>query len=148
MLAEQRSLAPGERLFEFGSEASHVYVVLEGTMELCLPLSIHGTIKDIVVESQGPGTTLGWSAFVKPYRFRLAARAAGPASVATFSRVALLRLIELDATFGRVFLERIAEIIARRLLTVQALWARELQRSVADGMHAPHDPPRTAPPRD
>jgi CRP-like cAMP-binding protein len=148
MLAEQRTLAAGERLFELGAEAAHVYVVVEGTVELCLPLSIHGAIKEVVVESQGPGTTIGWSAFVKPYRFRLAARAAGPVVVAVFDRQALLRLIELDAVFGRVLLTRIAETIGRRLLTVQALWARELQRSVDDGLQASHEHPRDAHMRD
>jgi len=131
-LAVKHSLAGGERLFEFGTEATHLYAVIDGTMELCLPLSIQGTIKEVVVESQGPGATIGWSAFVKPYRFRLAARAQGPVTLAAFDRLALLNLIDLDPAFGRAILGCIAETISKRLLTVQALWARELQRSVVD----------------
>ena len=139
-LAEQRTLAAGERLFEFGSEATHVYVVVDGTVELCLPLAIHGAINEVVVESQGPGATIGWSAFVKPYRFRLAARATGSVTLAAFDRLALMNLIDLDATFGRAILGRIAETISTRLLTVQALWARELQRSMVEGMRIRHEP--------
>jgi len=131
-IAQRRDLVAGERLFELGSQADRVFVVLEGQMELCLPLSIQGVIREIVIESQGPGTTLGWSAFVKPYRFRLSARAAGPVAVACFERAELLRLIGENPTVGCALLERVAEIISRRLLTVQALWIRELQRSVTD----------------
>ena len=116
------------------------HAVVLALLVLCVPLSIHGAIREVAIASEGAGTTLGWSAFVKPYRFRLSARAASPASVASFERAALLRLIDQDPTFGCVVLGRIAEIISQRLLTVQALWARELQRTIADGRQI--TPPR------
>ena len=136
-LAQRRELTKGERLFDLGSQADHVFVVLDGTMELCVPLSIHGAIREVVIASEGAGTTLGWSAFVKPYRFRLSARAATAASGASFERAGLLRLIDQDPSFGCVVLGRIAEIISQRLLTVQALWARELQRTIAEAEQMP-----------
>jgi CRP-like cAMP-binding protein len=134
-LAARRQLEAGERLFELGSQADQVFVVLEGKVEICVPLSIQGSIREIAIASEGAGATLGWSAFVKPYRFRLSARAAAPTSVAVFERAALLGLIKEDPAFGCVVLERIAEIISQRLLTLQALWARELQRTITDGLH-------------
>ncbi|MDH3628034.1 MAG: cyclic nucleotide-binding domain-containing protein [Acidobacteriota bacterium] len=136
-LAERRELTPGEKLFDLGAEADHVFVVLDGTLEICVPLSIHGTVREVAIASENAGTTLGWSAFVKPYRFRLSARAATTASVAAFERSALLGLIEEDPKFGCVVLCRIAEIISERLLTVQALWARELQRTITEGEQLP-----------
>jgi CRP-like cAMP-binding protein len=138
-LGSRRDLAPGERLFELGGQADRVYVVLAGTVELCLPLSIQGSIKEIAMESQGVGSALGWSAFVKPFRFRLSARAAGSATVVGFERRAMVALIEEDPSFGCDFLARIAEMISRRLLLVQALWARELQRTIVEGLMAPHE---------
>lgn len=138
-LATRRRLESGERLFELGSRADQVFVVLDGTVEICLPLSIQGSIREIAISSEGEGATLGWSAFVKPYRFRLSARAAVASSVATFERTALLDLIKDDPAFGCVVLERIAEIISKRLLTLQALWARELQRTISEGLRpSPH----------
>lgn len=136
-LAARRDLAPGEKLFDLGAKADHVFVVLDGTIEICVPLSIHGAVREVAIASEKAGTTLGWSAFVKPYRFRLSARAATAASVASFERAALLGLIEEDPKFGCVVLSRIAEIISERLLTVQALWARELQRTIAEGEQLP-----------
>ncbi|NIM02334.1 MAG: cyclic nucleotide-binding domain-containing protein [Acidobacteria bacterium] len=131
-LAERRELAPGDKLFELGAEAEQVFVVLDGTVELCVPLTIHGAIREVAIASEEAGATLGWSAFVKPYRFRLSARAATAASIASFERAALHRLIDQDSGFGCVILGRIAEIISQRLLTVQALWARELQRKITE----------------
>ncbi len=111
-----------------------MFVVLDGSVEICMPLSIQGSIREIAIATEGEGATLGWSAFVKPYRFRLSARAAAPTSVASFERSALLRLIKENPALGCVVLERIAEIISQRLLTLQALWARELQRTITDGL--------------
>jgi CRP-like cAMP-binding protein len=140
-LARRRSLEAGERLFELGAEADRVFVVVEGTIELCVPLSIYGTIQEIAMESKGPGSALGWSAFVKPYRFRLSARATGPATVASFDRESVARLFEDDPSFGCRFLGRIAEIISERLLRIQVLWARELQRAVAGGVRESSERP-------
>jgi hypothetical protein len=42
-------------------------------------------------------------------------------------------LIDRDPKFGCIVLGNIAEIISQRLLTVQALWARELQRGITEG---------------
>lgn len=132
-IVQRREIAAGEKLFELGAEADHLFVILEGKFEICVPLSIHGAIRDVAVASAGPGATLGWSAFVKPFRFRLSARAGSDATVASFERARLLELIERDPKFGCVVLSRIAEIISERLLTVQALWARELQRGISEG---------------
>ena len=134
-LAARRTLQAGEHLFRLGDTADSLFVVLDGLVELCLPLSIQGALQEIVVHTEGPGGALGWSAFVKPNRFQLSARTARPATVAGFERVAVLRLIEADPVFGCAFFESIAELIGRRHLTMQALWARELQRSVASGLH-------------
>jgi len=130
-LAEHQTLSPGEHLFDLGAKADWLFVVLQGQIELCVPITLHGTIQEIAMESQWPGSAIGWSAFVRPYHFRLSARAAGASEVARFERKSIERLIHEDPTFGCRFLERIAEIIGQRLLTVQALWAREFQRTVA-----------------
>ncbi len=137
-LGARVALQPGEHLFRLGERADRLYVVLEGAVELCLPLSLRGVVEEIVVETEGPGGALGWSAFVRPHRFQLSARASGPAAVAGFDRLAVLGLIGSDREFGCIFFERVAEMIGRRMLTMEALWARELQRSFAGGPHVSH----------
>ncbi len=136
-LANVERLASGAHPFALGEEAERVYVVLSGRVDLCLPLSVRGQVAEVTVESKGPGGAFGWSAFVKPYRFRLSARAAEPSEVAAFPRIALERLFADDAASGYVVLTRIAEVVSRRLLTMQALWAREFQRGIAAGLPFP-----------
>lgn len=129
-IAERRELDAGEYLFRIGDEAAHAFVVVEGKLEACFPITFGATVRDVVVEERAPGDALGWSAFVSPHRFTLSARAAGPSAVAAFPRDALTQLIEGDSRLGVAFTRRIGEIVGTRLLKIQALWARELQRSV------------------
>lgn len=129
-LATTKRFARGEHPFVIGQAAEHMYVVLKGKVELCIPLSIQGGIEEVCVETKEPCGAVGWSAFVSPYRFRLTARVPGEAELAVFPRDDLLRLFEGDPSMGYTFMQRVARMIAERLLTVQAMWARELQRAV------------------
>jgi len=126
----------GEFLFLLGDHADRLYVVLSGKMELTFPLSFDGVVRDVPVESKTPGNALGWSALVKPHRLTLSARAAESCELAAFLRQDLLRVFEAEPRIGCVVMRHLAEVVGRRLLQVQALWARELQRAVTDSLAA------------
>jgi CRP-like cAMP-binding protein len=121
----------GEYLFFLGDSADRLFVIAEGQVDLCFPMAVEKVVKDITIEVAGPGQTLGWSALVKPYRFTLSARAATTSHVVAFARQELLKFFADEPAIGYTVLTRISELVGIRLLQVQALWARELQRSLA-----------------
>lgn len=125
-----RTLEAGDYLFLLGDRADVLYVVARGQVDLCFPMTIGGVVKDIPVESVPAGKALGWSALVQPYRFTLSARAAEQSDVLGFPRSELLQVFDESPAVGYHVLGRIAEIVGFRLLTFQALWARQLQRSI------------------
>ena len=127
----RRVLEPGDYLFLLGDDADRLYVVAKGVVDLCFPINVGGAMKDISVESATAGKTLGWSALVSPFRFTLSARAAEASEVISFTRADLLRFFEAEPRIGYDFLTGISEIVGIRLLKVQALWVRELQRTLA-----------------
>lgn len=129
-VARREGLRAGEYLFLLGDNADRLYVVVTGKVELCFPMPLRGTVTDISVESVGPGNTLGWSALVKPYRFTLSARVAEAGEALAFGRADLLRFFEAEPRIGYALHTRISELVGIRLLTVQALWARELRRTL------------------
>lgn len=135
-IGHSRVLAAGDYLFLLGDHAEFLYVVVAGRMDLCLPMSLHGVVRDIPVESATVGKALGWSALVKPYRFTLSARAAEQAEVIGFARGELQRLFDAAPEVGNRLLANLSELVGVRLLTFQALWVRELQRAlVAESQH-------------
>lgn len=129
-IASIRRLAPAEYLFMLGDRADHVYVVARGRVEVCFPLALEGTVKDISVESRERGKVFGWSALVRPYRFTLSARGAEPSEVVALPRQGLLEIFEEDPRVAYGFTRYISEVMSRRLVRMQALWARELQRAL------------------
>lgn len=133
-IARPRQCHKGECLFLLGDHADRLYVVLSGKVELTFPLSFGGVVQDVPVESKAPGSALGWSALVKPHRFTLSARAAESSELAAFLRQDLLRVFAENPRIGHAVMRHIAEVVGRRLLQVQALWARELQRAVTDSL--------------
>jgi len=135
-IARPKALRAEEYLFLLGDSADRLYVVTSGRLSTCLPLSLHGSMQDLTVESKVPGEALGWSALVRPYRFTLSARATEPSEVVGFPRQELVRVLDEDQRVGVLINRRIAEIIGHRLLKMQAMWGRELQRAVADGLGA------------
>jgi CRP-like cAMP-binding protein len=138
LLAEARPqhCRRGECLFLLGDHADRLYVVLTGKVELTFPLSFGDVVRDVPVELKTPGSALGWSALVKPHRFTLSARAAEPSELAAFLRHDLMRVFEAEPRIGYVVMRQIAEVVGRRLLQVQALWARELQRALTNSLAA------------
>jgi len=138
-IARPRQLQKGDCLFLLGDHADRSYVVLGGRVELSFPLSFGGVVHDIPVEVKKPGDALGWSALVKPHRFTLSAQATENCELAAFLRQDLLRAFELQPRVGHVVMQYVAEVVGRRLLQVQALWARELQRAVTDSLAAATD---------
>ncbi|MBI2931527.1 MAG: cyclic nucleotide-binding domain-containing protein [Planctomycetes bacterium] len=133
-VARSRPLRVGEYLFLLGDRADHLYIVLRGKVDLCFPFSFAGVMRDIPIESKPAGGALGWSAFVEPHRFTLSARAAEPSEVAGFGRQELQEVFEADARSGWMFMRRVAAMVGHRLLDMQALWARELQRAMAGSL--------------
>ncbi len=132
-IVQTRTVRAGEYVFLLGDAADRLYVVLSGRIDLCFPLSIHGAVTDVCVEPKLPDQALGWSALVRPYRFTLSARAAELSELAMFTRQDLLKVFEADPVIGFLLTRRIAEVVGRRLLKVQALWVRALQRDLANG---------------
>ncbi|MBI2222947.1 MAG: cyclic nucleotide-binding domain-containing protein [Acidobacteria bacterium] len=129
-IGRSRALAAGDYLFLLGDPAECIYVVANGAMELCLPMTVAGAVRDVRVESAGAGKALGWSALVRPYRFTLSARAAEAAVVIGFPRADLQVLFDAAPDLGKCFLGNLSELVGVRLLTFQTLWVRELQHAV------------------
>lgn len=127
-VGRHETVREGEYLFLLGEDATALHVVTKGNVDLCFPMPLGGTVKDICVESVGAGKALGWSALVKPYRFTLSARATEPSEVMSFPRRSLLELLEREPRIAQTFFVKISELIGIRLATFQALWVRELRR--------------------
>ena len=124
------SLAPGNVLFRIGDEATHLYVVQQGTIELRMPMQVGGREEDVRIEECGVGDSLGWSTLVPPHRFTLKATARQSTELLAFPRDMLLSYFTSRSDVGYVVMRNIAALLGQRLQVIQAMWVREMQHIV------------------
>jgi len=129
-LASPVFIPAGTDLFALGAVAEHLYVVQRGRVRLTLPIRVRGREEEIVVDERQAGQTVGWSALVPPFRFTLAASAPLDTEVLAFRRDALIAHFEANPRTGYRVCLNLASGVGQRLQLFQAMWMREMQRTV------------------
>jgi CRP-like cAMP-binding protein len=129
-LGGRRHLRAGETLFPLGAEADRLYLVDGGSLSLMMPLSLKGEHKDVLLEDASRGKIIGFSALVPPHRFTLTACANVDSDVIGLPRAALEERFAAEPEVASVVLGNLVAMMGQRLHRVQAMWMREMQRTV------------------
>ena len=103
--------APGEFLFHEGGAAETFYVLRHGRVSL----QTRTPIEDVVLDTAHDGDVVGWSWLVAPYRWTFDARATEDTSAIAFDGLCLRRKCEQDPAVGYAVLQRVVQVMARRL---------------------------------
>ena len=129
-LGERITVPSGGSLFRLGDPADRLFLTQRGRIRLTLPMMVRGREEDILIEEKSPGETVGWSAMVPPYRFTLSATAPLETEVIALSRQALCAFCDSSPAIGYKIGMNLAILVGERLQLVQAMWLREMQRTV------------------
>jgi CRP-like cAMP-binding protein len=103
---------PNHRIFHEGGPAEHFWLIHSGRVGLDIPVPGRG---DVLLETLGPGTVLGWSWLFPPYRWHFGAVAAEMTHTVEFDAAGVLRLCEQDHELGFALLYRFTEVVVDRL---------------------------------
>lgn len=129
-LGTRITVPSGASLFRLGDPADRLFLTERGRIRLTLPMQVRGREEDILIEEKSPGQTVGWSALIPPYRFTLSATVPLETEVIALSREALRAYFETSPAVGYKISLNLAIVVGRRLQLVQAMWLREMQRTV------------------
>ena len=124
------TIRAGAELFRLGEPADRLFVIERGRIRLTLPMQVRGNDEAIQVEESVPGQTVGWSALIPPYRFTLTATAPLETELIALSRDALREYFAARPSVGYLVTLNLAAVIGQRLQLFQAMWLREMQRTV------------------
>ncbi|HET8546572.1 MAG TPA: cyclic nucleotide-binding domain-containing protein [Bryobacteraceae bacterium] len=124
------TIASGTELFHLGDTADRIFILQRGRIRLTLPIHVRGRVEEIFVEESTAGQTVGWSALMPPYRFTLTATALVDTHVIALSREALREYFARYPGVGYVVSLNLAAVIGQRLQLFQAMWLREMQRTI------------------
>ncbi|MBI5485733.1 MAG: cyclic nucleotide-binding domain-containing protein [Deltaproteobacteria bacterium] len=123
-------LSRGSSLFQLGDDALTLYIVRSGRIAFTMPIDVQGTPQDALVDEKGPGSVVGWSALAPPHRYTLSAHALEDSELTSFLGTELRAQIVLDPAAGIVVLLNLVELLGHRAQQTQAMWLRELQRTL------------------
>ena len=114
--AMEMQFEPGQSILQEGSPANRFYLILEGKVVLESALEERGMIP---IQTLGPGDDLGWSWLFPPYYLQSSARALAPTRTIFFYGTRLREQCERDHDFGYQLMQRIAEVVIKRLQATQ-----------------------------
>jgi len=118
-LAEEITCAAGNALFREGEEASRLYMLLSGKINVQVqPTSL---THPLTIVSLGTfGQLVGWSGFMQPNYYTASAICLEDCRLLAFDGAAFNRLLESDPALGLTVMRRIAEVISQRLRLIQS----------------------------
>lgn len=129
-LGSRITVPSGASLFRLGDAAECLFLIERGRITLTLPMRIHGKEEDVVVEERSSGQAVGWSALIPPYKFTLAATAPLETEVIALPRESLRKYFAANPAAGYKITLNLAVVVGHRLQLFQAMWLREMQRTV------------------
>lgn len=111
-LASEGEVAPGHRLFKSDDDATHFYLIREGSVSVEVP-SIEGD--PLKIQTVGADSLLGWSWLIPPYRWVFDGRAETKTTLLSIDGEKLRAACEQDPKMGYELLKRFAVLMAERV---------------------------------
>jgi CRP/FNR family cyclic AMP-dependent transcriptional regulator len=124
-LAEEITCSAGNMLFREGNEASHLYILLSGKVNVQVqPTALTAPLT--IVSLSTFGQLVGWSGFMPPNYYTASALCQEDSTLLAFDGADFNRILEENPVLGLTIMRRIAEVISQRLRTIQGVVIKSL----------------------
>jgi CRP/FNR family cyclic AMP-dependent transcriptional regulator len=124
-LAEEITCSAGNMLFREGNEASHLYILLSGKVNVQVqPTALTAPLT--IVSLSTFGQLVGWSGFMQPNYYTASALCQEDSTLLAFDGADFNRILEENPVLGLTIMRRIAEVISQRLRTIQGVVIKSL----------------------
>ena len=113
-IAEEKSFALGEMIFEEGEKAEWVYVLLEGKVRISIDLTSKPAYITVAMISEC-NWAFGWSGIVAPYRYTATATCEEETRVLAIPGIQFEDILVDEPQCGCGVMKKLAELISSRL---------------------------------
>ena len=109
-----------ETIFKEGEPADHIWVILEGKVDIRFDLPGRESSNVTTFYSESSSMTFGWSCFVPPYQYILSAYCGTKScKLAEIDKKFMLKLFERDPKMGYIVMFNLAGVISTRFHQMQ-----------------------------
>jgi len=131
---QKKEFEQDTKLFGEGEPADHLWIVMEGRVDLRCELPGLASSEENTISSISAGGAIGWSCFVSPYKYRLSGYcASGQCELIRIEKEHIIQLFEVDAGAGYVVMSNMAAVVGRRFNRLQDEIARLRGQHVMSG---------------
>ncbi len=116
-IAEEKVWQEGEAVFEIGSTAESLYLLIEGSIDLFYRVEdeLSDKHKEFAVGEINPGEPFGISALFEPYELTASAIASRPSRGVQMDAQRLIQLCSFDMELGMILQAELVKAIFERL---------------------------------
>ncbi len=117
---QEETFQQGDKLFAEGDKADHLWMVLEGQIDIRFDLPRQPTSEANNISSVTDTMAFGWSGLVPPNKYTLSAYCVSrTAKVVKMTRECLLKLFEDDTAMGYRVMTNVNAVVSRRFQQLQ-----------------------------
>jgi CRP-like cAMP-binding protein len=113
-IAEEKTFALGEMIFEEGEKAKWIYVLLEGKVRISIDLTSKPAYITVAMIDE-PHWAFGWSGIVAPYRYTATATCDVETRVLAIPGLEFENLLMKEPQCGCGVMKKLTELISSRL---------------------------------
>ncbi|RJP82668.1 MAG: hypothetical protein C4522_02840 [Desulfobacteraceae bacterium] len=118
----EKEYCQGEKIFAEGEPATHIWIVVEGRIDLRFDLPGRKTSEATTISTISESGVFGWSSFVPPYEYKLSAYCATKrAKLLRCSRDSLTSLFEKNKKAGFLFMSALIKVVGKRFQQLQSI---------------------------
>jgi len=118
----EKEYKQGDKLFKEGDQASHIWIVAEGRVDLRFDLPGRSTSEETTISTISELMVFGWSGLVPPHEYTLSAYCATKSlKVVRGSRESLTTLFQENPRVGYLFMSNLIKVVGKRFQQLQAL---------------------------
>ncbi len=124
------SVKKGAKVFEAGEDASALFLVRSGKIELRFKMEYLNGLLEVPLETIEEGGVCGWSAMIPTHTYTLTARATEDAVLLRIHKTDLRNLGETNPRLGYIVMKNVARIIGERYELFHRMLIGEIQRDL------------------
>jgi CRP-like cAMP-binding protein len=113
LLSDVQSFTEGKTIFSQGEEASHLYVLIQGSVDLTVKAQEQVDFMTSKIEKEG--AVFGTAALMEPYRYNVTATCLTASKVLAIEAGPLRKTMEKDPAMGMELMKKLATIYFNRL---------------------------------
>ena len=114
-----KTFVEGEKIFGEGEEASVLWAVIEGRVDLRYDLPGRKSSKETTIAGISEGNVFGWSCFVPPFKYRLSGYSTKNSQLIEINRDCLIKVLDGNAPIGYRVMSNLAVVIGTRFQQLQ-----------------------------